>query len=110
MMKNFNVALIPKTGKRNLKDISNHRGIFLIPKYRSLIMRMLLNDNYDMIDAYMSDSNVRGRKDRSIRDYLFIANGILFEHSKSKNKPISIQILDCKSCIADFINTYNYII
>ena len=98
VMKNVNIALIPKPGKRNLKDISNHRGIFLIPKYRSLIMRMLLNDEYNMIDAYMSDSNVGGRKDRSIRDHLFIVNGVLHEHSKSKTNPISIQIVDYKNC------------
>ena len=97
MMKNVNIALIPKPGKRKLKGIYNHRGIFLIPKYRSLLMRMLLNDNYDIIDDYMSDSNVGGRKNRSIRDHLFIVNGILHEHSKSKTIPISIQILDYKN-------------
>ena len=59
-------------------------------------MRMLLK--YQIIDDYMSDSNVGGRKDRSIRDHLFVVNGILHEHSKSKTKPISIQILDYKNC------------
>ena len=58
MMKHVNIALIPKAGKRNLRSISNHRGIFLIHKYRSLNMRMLLNDEYDTIDNFMSDSQV----------------------------------------------------
>ena len=44
MMTHVNIAMIPKGGKRNLKDISNHCGIFLIHRYRSLIMRMLLED------------------------------------------------------------------
>ena len=98
VIKTVNITLIPKTGKRNLKDISNHRRILLVPKYRSLLMRMLLNDKYVMIDAYMSDSNVGGRKDRSIRDHIFIVNGILPEHSKSKTNPVSIQITDYKNC------------
>ena len=63
MMKHVNIALIPKPGKRNLKHIANHMGIFLIHKYRSLIMRMILDDKYDIIDNYMSDSNVGGRRE-----------------------------------------------
>ena len=60
MMKHVNVALIPKPREKNLRNISNHRGIFLIHKYRSLIMRMLLNDKYNVMDNYMSDSQVGG--------------------------------------------------
>ena len=71
VMKTVNIALIPKPGRRNLLHIENHRGIFLIHKFRSLMMRMLLNDKYDIIDNFMSDSNVGGRKGRSIRDHLF---------------------------------------
>ena len=98
MMKHVSIALIPKPGKKSLKNISNHRGIFLISKYRSLIMRMLLNDKYDTIDSYMSDSNVGGRKERGIRDHLFIVNGIIHEHCKSQTKPVSIQIMDYRTC------------
>ena len=98
MMTHVNIALIPKAGKRNLRDISNHRGIFLIHKYRSLIMRILLDDKYAMIDEFMSDSNVGGRKERGIRDHLFIVNGIIHEHRNSTAKPISIQIMDYKCC------------
>ena len=97
LMQNVNVALIPKPGKRDIKNIENHRGIFLINKFRGLIMRLLLNDKYNTIDKYMSDSNVGGRKGRSIRDHLFILNGIIHDHYKSKY-PISIQILDYASC------------
>ena len=80
MMKHVNIALIPKPGKRNLKHIENHRGIFLIHKYRSLIMRMILDDKYDIIDNYMSDSNVGDRRERGIRDHLFIVNGVMHQH------------------------------
>ena len=55
MMKIVNIALIPKPGNRNLLHIENHTGIFLIHKFRSLFMRMLLNDKYDIIDNFMSD-------------------------------------------------------
>ena len=96
-MNNVNIALLPKPGKKDLQDIKNHRGIFLINKFRSLLMRLLLNDKYDVIDNYMSDSNIGGRKGRGIRDHLFIVNGIINEHCNSNNG-VSIQILDYLSC------------
>ena len=61
-------------------------------------MKMLLDDNYNTLDNYMSDSQVGGRKDRGIRDHLFIINGIIHEHFKSKTNPISIQIMDYSCC------------
>ena len=94
MMKLVNIALIPKPGKQNLHDIDNHRGIVLIDKFRSLLMRMLLNDKYSIIDSFMSDSNVGGRKGRSVRDHLLIVNGIVHDHHKSKTNPVTFKILD----------------
>ena len=61
-------------------------------------MRMLLNDKYPIIDKFMSDSNIGGRKGRGIRDHVFVVNGIIHEHCKSRTKPISMQVLDYKSC------------
>ena len=98
MMKIVNIALIPKPGKRNLQHIENHRGIFLIHKFRSLLMRMLLNDKYDTLDEFMSDSNVGGRKGRSVRDHLFIVNGVIQDHHNSKDKHVTFQILDYSLC------------
>ena len=94
MMKVVNIALIPQPGRRNLQHIENHRGIFLIHKFRSLLMRMLLNDNYDKVDQFMHDSNVGGRKGRSVMDHLFMVNGIVFDHHNSQTKPLTFQILD----------------
>ena len=59
---------------------------------------MLLDDEYKTIDNYMSDSNVGGRKDRGIRDDLFVVNGIIQEHCTSQAKPVTIQIFDYKTC------------
>ena len=48
-------------------------------------MRMILNDKYEIIDSFMSDSNVGGRKERGIRDHLFVVNGIIHDHKTLKN-------------------------
>ena len=95
-MKIINIALIPKTERRNLLHMKNHEGIFFIHKFRSLLMRMLLNDEYDTIDEFVSDSNVAGRKGRSIWDHLFIVNGVIHDHHSSETKPVTFQIMDVK--------------
>ena len=51
-----------------------------------------------MIDNFMSDSNVGGRKGRSVRDHLFMVNGIIHDHHNSESKPLTFQILDYLLC------------
>ena len=95
VMQNVNIAMIPKQGKHTSTDISNQRGIFILSIFRSILMKILLKDEYEMIDAFMSDLNVGGRKGKIIQDHLFIINGIIFDHAKSKNKtPLTIAIYD----------------
>ena len=99
MMKNVNIAMIPKPGKPGLHDLENQRGIFLISVFRSVLMKLLLKDEYDKVDSYMTDSNIGGRQGKRIQDHIFIVNGILFDNASSKkNKTISICIYDCKQC------------
>ena len=58
---------------RGLKsDLSNERGIFNISKVRSIFDKVIYADVYDIIDSNMSFSNVGGRKQRNIRDNLFV--------------------------------------
>ena len=60
---------------------------------------MLLQDEYQKIDDFMSDSNAGGRKGRRTQDHLFIINGIIFDHARSKARnQISISIYDCELC------------
>ena len=98
-MQSVNIAMIPKQGKQTSKNISNQRGIFILSIFRSILMKLLLKDEYEMIDAYMSDSNVGGRRGKRIQDHLFIINGILFDHARSKGKKqITIAIYDFRQC------------
>ena len=48
-----------------------------------------------MIYAFMSHSNLGGRKGKKIQDHLIFINGMIFDHAKSKNKtPLIIAIYD----------------
>ena len=53
-------------------DIGNERGIFNVSKVRSIFDKVIYSDVYEVIDKNMSFSNVGGRKQRNIRDHLFV--------------------------------------
>ena len=62
-------------------------------------MKLLYNDNYDFLEMNMSESNIGARKGRSVRNHIFILNGIIHDILANKNaKPIDIQVLDYRQC------------
>ena len=92
-MKIANISTVPKKGSR--LDLQNERGIFRCSVLRCILMRMIYNSKYDIIDSNMSDSQMGGRKQKGCRFNIFILNGIIHEVSRSKKKkPVLIQIYD----------------
>ena len=92
IMENANITSIYK-GKGQKNDLQNERGIFGMNIFRSLLLKLIYNDEYENIDSNMSDSNVGGRKRKNIRNHLFIVNGIINETIKLKTN-VDIEILD----------------
>ena len=78
-------------------DLNNDRGVFSVTCLRGIIDKRIYNDVYDIIDNNMSDSNVGGRQNRSIRDNLFIVNGILNEALIHKSN-IDLGLYDIAKC------------
>ena len=70
-------------GKGPHDDLNSDRGIFKLNLIQSLKEKMIYNDIYNEVDESMSDSNVGGRKGRSIRDNLWILNSVI-HHAISK--------------------------
>ena len=61
------------------------------------MMKMIYNEEYQVIDNNMSDSNIGARKMKNIRNHIFILNGVINEAIKNQ-KSIDIQILDYRQC------------
>ena len=61
-------------------------------------MKMIYQDKYQTIDENMSDSNVGVRKEKNIRNHLFILNGIINDVLNIKDKSIDLIIVDYKQC------------
>ena len=96
--------------KGDQADLNNDRGIFNVVKIRSILDKLIYNDIYNLVDKSMSSSNIGARKNRNIRDHLFVINGILNDTITSSNKqPLDLQIYDVSKCFdkLDFTNTAN---
>lgn len=92
-MKYANITTIPKKG--SLLELENERGIFRVDVIRSILMKMIYNQNYPNIDKNISDSQMGGRKNKGCRNNIFMVNGIIHDVLSSKNKPpVMLQIYD----------------
>ena len=67
-------SIFKNKGSRN--DFEFYRGIFRVPILRTVLDRLIYNDEYKNIDDHLSDSNVGARKGRNIRDNIFVLNAI----------------------------------
>ena len=84
-------------GKGDKLSLENDRGIFILNIFRSIMMKMIYAEKYEIIDQNMSDSNVGARRKKSIRNHLFILNGIINDAINNK-KSLDILIVDYKQC------------
>ena len=88
-----NITTVPKKGSKVL--LTNERGIFRCPVARAVLMRLIYNTKYDVIDKNMSDCQMGARKAKSCKNNIWILNGIIHEVMKSKKmKPITLFITD----------------
>ena len=93
-----NITSIYK-GKGVKISLENERGIFIVTVFRSILMRLIYDEKYEVIDSQMSDSNVGARKKKNIRNHIFVINAIIHDVLSSKDKKaIDIQIIDHKQC------------
>ena len=81
-MKNIS-AVYKKKGSRN--DLTNDRGIFNCSIFNNILQKLLYLRNYDKIDDLLSDSNVGSRKNKNIRNHIFVLGGIINEALQSKS-------------------------
>ena len=79
-----NIVAIYK-GKGGKLDLQNERGIFIVNVFRSILTKLIYQDNYDKIDKNMSDSNIGARINKNIRNHSFILNGIINDAVQGKS-------------------------
>lgn len=73
-------SLWKRKGNRN--DFENYSGIFRVKIFRSILDRLIYNDEIDKIDANLTDNNVGARKHRNIRDNIIVMKALRNSISK----------------------------
>ena len=88
-----NVTTVHKKGSRI--EPKNEREIFRVSVVRYILMRLMYNLKYPVIDKNMSDCQMGARKRKGCKNNIFIINAVIHDVLKSKNmKPVLLQIYD----------------
>ena len=74
--------------------MNNDRGIFILNVTLKIFDKLVYNDKYPHIDEGMSDSNIGSRKDKNIKNHLFVVYGIINSIFKEEKSCIDIGIYD----------------
>ena len=93
----YDISSIYKN-KGNKNNFDSYRGIFWVPILRTILDRLIYNDEYGVIDEALSDSNVGARNGRNVRDNIFVMNAITNSVVKGNQEPIDIQVYDVQKC------------
>ena len=87
-----NITSIHKKGRKNVMD--NYRGVFRVTVLRNILDRLLYNDIYPVVDRNLTDANVGARKDRNIRDNLFVLNAVMNSVTNGSEQPCELGVYD----------------
>ena len=91
-------AHITTLHKRNSKlDLNNWRGIFVCSMLRKILMKLVHKRTYEKVAYNLTDSQIGAKRNKSVRNHLFVINSIISDVISSKKKePIDQNIMDFK--------------
>ena len=78
-------------------SFDSYRGIFRVTIFRSILDKLIYNDEYEKIDKNLTDANVGARKNRNIRDNIFVLNAIMNSINENE-KALDFQVYDIEKC------------
>ena len=92
-LRTANITILHK--KKSKIDLQNWRGIFVTSVIRGILMKMIYKRTYKTIDSNMSDAQIGARKNKSVRNHLFVLNSVIKDVLSSKKKePIDVNVMD----------------
>ena len=103
-----NVTILHK--KKCRLDLKNWRGIFVCSVLRTILMKLIYERTYEKVDKSMTDSQIGARKNKSVRNHLFIINSIMSDVLSSvKKEAVDLNIMDFKQMFdaEDLITSLN---
>ena len=100
-LQKYNITSLYKN-KGSRKDLNSYRGIFRATVLRSILDRLIFNDEYDSIDEKLTDSNVGGRRGRNIRDNIYVLNAIINSVTSGKGEACDISVHDVENALMHY--------
>ena len=100
-----NVSLIFK-GKGNRNSLEFYRRIFRVTVFRNILDRLIYNDEYPKIEEGLTDSNVGARKNRNIRDNIFVLSAVLNSVIRGKEASVDLGIYYAEKCFESVSDIY----
>ena len=79
-------------------EYDSYRGIFRVTIFRTILDRLIYNDEYATLDANLTDCNVGARKERNIRDNIFVINAIMNAIRIEKKESVDFTLYDVEKC------------
>ena len=92
-----NISSIHKK-KGSLNQFGSYRGVFRVQVLRNILEKLIYNDEYKRVDANLTDCNVGARKERNIRDNIFVLDAIMNEAVNGSKEAVDIAIYDIEKC------------
>ena len=84
--------------KGSRMEMKNDRGIFILSVFRKFLDNLLYSDKYPFIDKSMSDSNIGARKDKNIKNHLFVVYGVINSALNEDKSCLDITVYDLVQC------------
>ena len=80
--------------KGSRMELKNERGIFILAVLRKILDKLLYIDQYSELEKKMSDSNIGARKNKNVRNHLYIVYGVIHSVLQEGRGCVDIQIYD----------------
>ena len=90
--------ITPLHKSKSKNDFENYRGVFRVSVIRSIMDRLLYIDSYETIDNNLTDANVGARKERSVRDNIFVISAVTNSVLNGASRPIQVEVMDVIKC------------
>ena len=75
-------------------ELSSDRGIFTLTQFRKILDKLTYHDEYPELDISMSESNIGARRNKNIRNHLFIIHGVINSVVQGEDGCVDIQVYD----------------
>ena len=87
-----NTSIFKLRGSR--MELSNDRGIFILGVLRKILDKLIYLDKYPDLEIAMSDSNIGARRNKNVRNHLFIVYGVISSVLREGRGCVDVQIYD----------------